>query len=130
MPILDNKALKITSPETIQYAQARANAFKDVKFSAVEAQESVQILNKTLDQFYKDPSVATYGKSLVDSLVVNGLKSQLDSLIKGAKGNKLKQLKSEYSALRSIETDVAKAANRKRNQVKGSFLPDFTDILY
>jgi len=127
--ILDSVPLKATSPATIRYAQKRIDGFSKAKFSATEAQEAIQILNKSLDAFYKDPSVATYGRSLVDSLIVNKMRKDLDNTVNKATGGDYKALKKDYQALKTIEGDIAKAANIERNRVTGGLLPDFTDIM-
>lgn len=127
--ILDSAPLRATSPETLRYAQKRIETYSKEAFSAAEAQEAIQILNKSMDAFHKDPSVATYGKSLVDSLIVNNMRKKLDTLINKTTGKEYAALKKEYAALKTIEADVAKAANIERNKLTGGILPDFTDIM-
>lgn len=126
--ISNNKILKDLSPETIEYAQKRADVLKGSRvYTAVETQEAIQFLNQTLEKFYRDPGPAQKGQALVDSLIANDLRKQLDNAIERSTGSEYQALKSKYGALKTIEKEVNHRAivdARKNN--KG--LLDFSDV--
>jgi hypothetical protein len=128
-PVMNNKVLKDLSPETIKYAEMRAESLKGRgNYTAVETQEAIQMLNQTLEQFYRDPSPDMKGKALIDSVIANDLRAQLDSTIEATTGKEYSALKKKYGDLKAIESDVTKRSivdARKNN--KG--LIDFSDIL-
>jgi hypothetical protein len=128
LPILEDKAISTVSPHTANYVKTRMKHFQNKEFTATEAQRAVQVLNMSQDSFFSTPSVATYGRSLVDSAIANNLRKQLDKAVSGTSGPGYLTLRREYGALKAIETDVAKAANRERNKVSHTLLPNFTDI--
>ena len=127
-PVIKNKTLRDLSPETIEYAQGRIDVLTERGFyTAVETQEAIQLLNQTLKQFYKDPSPAMKGKALVDSLIANNLRKNLDSSIRNATGKNYQALKNKYGALRTLESDVTKRSIvDARKNIKG--LLDFSDV--
>lgn len=142
--ITNDKTLRTFSPETIKYAYDRKESLFDrgiqkgprqklagelPGFTAVEAQKSIQLLNKSLDAFYKDPSIPTYGKSMVDAVIANNLRKALDNTISKTTGKEYSAIKKKYGALKAIENDVSKAANRVRNRDTGKLLPEFTDVI-
>ena len=126
--VTDSRVLKDLSPETIKYAEMRAESLKGrASYTAVETQEAIQMLNQTLEQFYRDPSPDMKGKALVDSLIANDLRKQLDTTIQNSTGAEYGSLKKQYGDLKAIESDVTKRSivdARKNN--KG--LLDFSDI--
>jgi hypothetical protein len=126
--IFANKVLEDISPETIDYARKRVEVLEGRgNYTATETQEAIQLYNQTLEKFYRDPSVGNKGQALVDSLIANDLRKQLDTAIEGATGKEYQSLKNKYGALKTIEKDVTHRAivdARKNN--KG--LLDFTDV--
>lgn len=128
-PAMNNKVLKDLSPETIKYAEMRAESLKGRgNYTALETQEAIQMLNQTLEQFYRDPSPDMKGRALIDSVIANDLRTQLDSVIQETTGKEYSVLKKKYGDLKAIESDVTKRSivdARKNN--KG--LIDFSDIL-
>lgn len=127
-PLINNKILQDFSPETINYAIERMNILRERGYyTAVETQEAVQLLNQTLKNFYKNPSIEMKGKSLVDSMIANNLRKQLDSVIEQSTGKDYQVLKNKYGALRELETDVTKRSIvDARKNIKG--LIDFSDV--
>jgi len=127
-PTINNKIFNDFSPETVEYAKSRMESLKGrEKYSAVEAQEGIQMLNQTLEQFYRDPSPQMKGRAYVDALIANDLRKQLDSVIERTTGKEYQSLKKKYGDLKAIESDVTKRSivdARKNN--KG--LIDFSDI--
>ena len=138
--VVTSKVLKDLSPETIDYAYKRIEALKTRNkpsrarkttggYTAVETQEAIQVLNQSLESFYRDPSPANKGKALVDSIIANDLRSQLDAVIKQTTGKEYQALKSKYGALKTIERDVVKKTQAEARKQTGGFIPDFTDVL-
>lgn len=127
--VIDNTVLKDLSPETIKYAEMRAESLQGRgNYTAIETQEAIQMLNQTLEQFYRDPSPDMKGRALVDSVIANDLRTQLDAAIQKTTGKEYSALKKKYGDLKSLESDVTKRSivdARKNN--KG--LIDFSDIL-
>jgi len=97
-------------------------------YTAVQAQEAIKLLNQSLEAFYRDPSPATYGRSAVDSVIANHLRKGLDKAIETSTGKAYSAIKDKYAALKTVEEDISRAANRERNKATGALLPDFTDI--
>jgi hypothetical protein len=128
-PILSNKVQKKLSPETVAYAESRINALKgDGAFTAIEAQEAIQVLNQTLESSYRNPTPEMQGRAFVDSLIANDLRSQLNKSIEKATGKGYADIKKKYGALKTIEQDIMRRAivdARKNN--KG--LIDYSDVV-
>lgn len=126
--VLSNKTLKDFSPETIQYAKNRMKALSGrKKYSASDTQEAIKFLNQTLEKFYKDPSPALKGQAMVDSLIANNLRKQLDTAIENATGVEYQPLKSKYGAIKILEKEMNhRAIVDARKNTKG--IIDFSDI--
>lgn len=127
--IISNKALSVTNPNAIQYAQNLKERLSAVgKLDAVTAQEVVQNYNKSLEAFYRNPSYDNASQAAIDSVIANNLRKSLDESISKATGAEYQALKNQYGALKSIERDVIKASLKEaRKNTKG--LIDFTDIM-
>jgi len=127
-PILSNKVLQDFSPETIKYAEARMKVMqKRGKYTALDTQNAIQQLNQSLDKYYKERTPAAKGEAMVDALIANNLRKNLDTAIRKTTGKEYGALKKKYGDLSSIEKDVNKRTlidARKNN--KG--LIDFSDI--
>lgn len=124
----NDKVLKTMAPGTANYAAERAQMLNNVgSFTAEEAQNAIAVANQSLEAFYKNPSYDTASRAYVDSLVVNKLRSSLDSVIESVSGPGYQDLKRQYGALKAIEKDVNRRAivDARRND-KG--LIDFSDI--
>jgi len=126
--MLGNKVLNDLSPETIKYAEQRMDALSNRgAYTATEAQEAIQTLNQSLKNYYENPSMATKGQALVDSMIANKMREQLDVTIQQATGADYQGLKNTYGALRTLEKDVTKRSIvDARKNVKGFF--DMSDI--
>ena len=126
--MLSSKPFKDMAPDAARYASSRARALASRgSYTPAEAQEAIQILNKSLESFYKNPSYETATKAAVDSLIANNLRRDLDIAISNLTGKQYQQLKNVYGALSEIERDVGhRAAIDARKNIKG--LIDFSDI--
>lgn len=127
--IANKESVKRFSPETIDYIEQRRGYLTERggAITAMDAQESIQILNDSLKNYYKDPTVANKNKALVDAMIVNDLRKQLDSLVKNATGKELQPLKDLYGSYKEIEGAVNKKAYQIAKQdAKG--LIDMSDI--
>jgi phenylalanyl-tRNA synthetase alpha subunit len=127
-PVFKSKALQKFSPETIEYARQRIDSLtQDPIMPILDAQDSVQILNQSLEAFYKDPTPANKGRAMVDAAIANGMRREMNSVIENSTGGQYKELKSKYGALKTIESDVTKRSivDSRKNE-KG--LLDFSDI--
>ncbi len=127
-PVLESVPLMDHSPSTVQYAKAKIKTLQDRGgYSVLDAQDSIQKLNESLDSYYKNPTPARLGKAYVDAIVANNLRSLIDDVITKTEGPGYAELKQKYGALRSIEGDVTKRAIvDDRKNTKG--LIDFTDV--
>jgi hypothetical protein len=127
--VFESEPLKTFSPETIEYAIRRHEQLSKTNvLSAVDAQDSIQILNQSLQKFYKDPSPANKGQAVVDAMIANKLREQLNTTIEQTTGGPYKDLKRKYGALKDIESDVTKRSIvDSRLNTKG--LLDFSDII-
>ncbi len=128
-PVINSKALEISSPKTIKYAKDTQARLKKVgKIDATTAQEVVQNYNKSLEAFYRNPSYDNASQAAIDAMIVNRMRQSLDEGITKVTGTQYSALKRQYGALKAIEKDVIKASLRDaRKNTKG--LIDFTDIL-
>lgn len=126
--VIGNKALSITNPRSIQYAQELKDRLTKVgKLDAETAQEVIQNYNKSLEAFYRNPSYDTASQAAIDSMIANKMRKTLDDGISGLTGESYQALKKQYGSLKSVEKDVVKASLRDaRKNIKG-FL-DFADI--
>ncbi len=117
-----------THPELAAYAESRAKAFETRgSYTPDETQRAIAIYNKSLEAFYKNPSYQSATKASIDSMIVNKMRSALDSTIENTSGAGYQGLKNQYGALKSIEKDVVhRAIVDGRKAPKG--LLDFADI--
>jgi hypothetical protein len=126
--ITTNKTLMDFSPETIEYAKSMQEVLSGRKhYTALETQEAIQYLNKTLEDFYKTRDMNVYGKVRINSMIANILRKELDTSIQRSTGKDYAALKSRYGSLRNLERDVTKRTIiDSRKAPKG--LVDFSDI--
>jgi len=126
--VIESKVMKDMAPETIKYAKQRMKVLKKRgSYTTVETQEAIQLLNQSLENFYRNPSPELKGQALIDSMIANNLRKSLDATINKTTGKNYQNLKNKYGALRSVESDVTKRSIvDARKNVKG--LLDFSDI--
>ena len=126
--VAQNKALQITNPELIKYAETWAERLRGFgQIDTQTAQEVVKNLNNSLTAFYKNPTYESATKVAIDAGIVNNFRKALDDAIEGATGLEYQALKNQYASLKAIENDVVRASMRDaRKNAKG--LLDYTDI--
>ena len=126
--VAENKALQITNPELIKYAEQWAERLRGFgEIDTQTAQEVVKSLNNSLSAFYKNPTYESASKVAIDAGIANNFRKSLDEAIEGATGQEYQSLKRQYGALKAIENDVVRASMRDaRKNIKG--LLDYTDI--
>lgn len=127
--VTKNKVLRDQAPEVVSYAERRAKAlFNRKQYSTSEAQEAVEILNRNLEAFYKNPTYDNATKVTIDAMIANNLRKGLDEAVSGITGKQYQVLKNKYGALKTVEKDVARRAIvDARKNIKG--LIDYSDIL-
>jgi len=127
--ISEDIVLQDNVPEIVDYVQKRAESLsKRGSYNTEQTQKAIELYNQSLNAFYKNPSYDTATKATVDAMIVNRLRSGLDSVIELTEGAGYQELKNKYGALKTIEKDVIHRSivdARKNN--KG--LLDFTDIV-
>ncbi len=128
LQVAQNKALQITNPELIKYAETWAERLRGFgEIDTQTAQEVVKTLNNSLSAFYKNPTYESASKVAIDAGIVNNFRKALDDAIEGATGQEYQALKNQYGSLKAIENDVVRASMRDaRKNAKG--LLDYTDI--
>lgn len=126
--LASNKALQDFSPDTVNYAKSRIKSLTESGiYTAEEAQDSVRVMNQSLEAFYKSPTYDTASKAYIDAIIANHMRKGLDTSIESLKGAGYQKLKSAYGSLKAIERDVnRRAIVDARKNAKG--LIDFTDI--
>lgn len=126
--VVDNKALQLTNPGVIKYAEEWATRLRSMSVLDTETtQEVIKLMNTNLDAFYRNPTYDTASRVAVDAGIANNFRKALDNAIEGATGESYQLLKNQYSALKSIENDVVRASMREaRKNAKG--LIDYTDM--
>ena len=126
--VSQNKALQLTNPEVVKYAEGWAERLRNLDVLDTETTQAViQNLNQNLQAFYRNPTYDSASKVAVDAVIANNFRMSLDRAIETATGKEYQVLKNQYSALKAIENDVTRAASRDaRKNIKG--LLDYTDI--
>lgn len=127
--VAQNRALRITNPELIKFAESwieRLGEFGTIDTETM--QEIIKNLNTSLNVFYRNPTYDAAKKASIEAGIANQFRKLLDSTIENATGKEYQALKNQYGALKAIENDVVRASMRDaRKNVKG--LLDYTDIL-
>lgn len=96
-------------------------------YTAMETQEAIQMSNRTLKEYYRNPTPNNSGKAYVDAMIANRLRKNLDVAIEQVTGKDYQALKNKYGAMRTIESDVTKRSIvDARKNIKG--LIDFSDV--
>jgi hypothetical protein len=126
--VINNKALKLSNPEAVRYAEEVRNRFvRAGEIDAKTAQDIIQNYNNSLKAFYRNPTPEGLTKNAVDALMANQMRKALDDGIEGLTGAQYQSLKNQYASLKTIERDVLRATLRDaRKNAKG--LIDYTDI--
>lgn len=128
LKVAQNRALQITNPEVIKYAEEWANRLKGLDVLDTETTQAIiQNLNNSLKSFYNNPTYESASRVAIDAGVANNFRQALDKAIEGATGKEYQVLKNQYGSLKAIENDVTRAILRDaRKNTKG--LLDYTDI--
>jgi hypothetical protein len=126
--IADDAIVSDFNPKIGKYAVDLADRLETRgSYTAEEVQKGISTLNNSLDAFYKNPSFENASQAQVDAMVVNNLRSSLDTAIENITGSDYQVLKNKYGALKTIERDVnRRAIVDARKNPKG--LIDFSDI--
>jgi hypothetical protein len=126
--LIERPSLRLGSPETIAHAKAlQKRLLKEQTLSAVDVQDFIALLNQSQKAAFKNPSMETAGKAVVDSLVANHLRRALGEGVEAYGGQGYLELRKAYGSLVAIEDDVARAIVRDMGKgAKG--LIDFSDI--
>lgn len=126
--VINNKAIQLSNPEAVRYAQdVRDRFIKSGSLDAKTAQDVIQNYNNSLQAFYRNPTPEGLTRNAVDALMANRMREALDEGIEGLTGANYQKLKNQYGALKTIERDVMRATLRDaRKNVKG--LIDYSDI--
>lgn len=128
--IASDQVVQDLHPEVANYANGLADAL-DARgsYTTTDAQRAVQNLNTSLKAFYKNPTYETASRASIDSLLANKLRAGLDAAIEGAVAPGYQDLKSEYGALKTIESDVVKRAQVEgRKEAGGGILGRIADV--
>lgn len=128
LKVAQNKALQLTNPELIKYAEGWAERLQALgTLDTQTTQEVVKNFNNSLTAFYRNPTFESATKVAIDAGIANNFRKALDDAIEGATGTEYQALKNQYGALKAIENDVVRASMRDaRKNTKG--LLDYTDI--
>lgn len=126
--VINNKALQLSHPEAVRYAQEVQLRFQKAgPLDAQTAQDVIKNYNDSLQAFYRNPTPEGLTRNAVDAMMVNRIRKSLDDGIEGMTGEQYQALKNQYGSLKAIERDVMRATLRDaRKNVKG--LIDYTDI--
>lgn len=114
--IASDPVMQDVSPSIAKYAEQQSKSFQQRgTYTTDQAQQAVELYNKSLEAFYRNPSYETASRAAVDSMIANKMRSSLDSVIENAHegtqaGESYQDLKKQYGALKAIEKDVAKRA--------------------
>jgi len=113
----DNVVIQDVSPQTSTYIDGLIERFgKRASYTPEQTQDIIQNFNDELKTFYRNPSTGQGSKAVVDSMVANKLRLDLDDTIENVTGEKYQALKNQYGSLKQIERDVVRAAQRVANK--------------
>lgn len=126
--VAQNKALQLTNPGIIKYAEEWQKRLQGFGVLDTETtQEVIKLMNTNLSAFYRNPTYDAASKVTIDAGIANNFRVALDKAIDGATGEQYQVLKNQYAALKAIENDVVRASMRDaRKNAKG--LLDYTDM--
>lgn len=126
--VINNKVIQLKDPNVIEYAKSLKTRFDSIgQIGVKEADDLIKAYNESLKAFYRNPSYENASRVSVDAMVVNRLRNSLDGVVTSLTGKNFQDLKTKYSALKTIEKDVInRAIVDARKNAKG--LIDFTDI--
>lgn len=97
------------------------------QYSMSQAQNAIKINNEKLQAMYgKGASYEETVSAVVDKGIAEILRKELDSAIESSQGEGYQEWKNKYGALKAIEEDINRAANKQRNAP--DFKVDFGDI--
>jgi hypothetical protein len=126
--VVNNKALQLSHPEAVSYAKAKIDAYQNAgPLDTKTTQSIIENYNAELQSFHRNPSYNQASRVAIDAAIVRAAREQLDAAISSAKGPGYQQLRSQYAALKAIEADVVKSANRAA-RLNNKGLVDYTDI--
>lgn len=126
--VINDKALQLSNPEAVKYAEAVKERFGNAgPLTAEEAQNVIKNYNNSLQAFYRNPTPEGLTRNAVDALMVNQVRKSLDEGIEGLTGKQYQALKNQYGSLRTIEKDVLNATLRDARRNTAGLI-DFTDI--
>ena len=108
-----------------EYGQQMAET--EGQYSLSQAQNAITIANQKLKTMYgKGASYADTVEAVIDKGIADVLRKEMDKIIDSAEGPSYQDWKNKYAALKAIEEDVNRAANRQRNAPEMSV--DFSDV--
>jgi hypothetical protein len=127
--VVNNKALKISNPDAISYAQGlQERLVNEGPIDAETAQQVIKNYNDELQSFYRNPTPGMASKVQIDAMVANRMRTQLDEGITNATGEKYQSLKNQYGSLSSMEATVAKRSASIAKQSKVGFSENLSNI--
>jgi hypothetical protein len=127
--VINNKALKISNPDAIKYAQdLQARLVNEGSIDAETAQQVIKNYNDELQSFYKNPTPGMASKVQIDAMVANRMRAQLDEGITNATGEQYQPLKNQYGALSRMEAEATKRAQVFARQNKVGLAANISNI--
>lgn len=121
--VINNESLELTHPEAVAYARTVQHRLTDPitkQYRQIDtelAQQAIQNYNESLQAFYRNPSYESASRAAIDAGVVNKLREGLDEVVNSFTGENYQGLKNQYSALKAIEKDSARAAMQAAKQI-------------
>lgn len=91
------------------------------------AQDLLADINAQLQSFYRGSTPGTNADVIVNNLIANNLRKNIDDVVENLGDGSFKDLKNQYGDLKKMEDDVVHRAVFEAQ--KGSGLSDFTDVL-
>lgn len=117
------------NPRMAAEIEAEATRFEARgSYTPKEAQELVKTLNREARAFWNNPQPGLSTRAGAMTEAAKALRETLDNTIERGGGAGYQALKNRYGALKSIETDVAKAAQRNLANTPGGLGGMFTDV--
>ena len=126
--VINSKTIKIGNPETVTQAINLKNSLnKQGSLSAKEANNLVQLLNQDLGPAYQRGFIPQGSPASIKATVADGLRKSVDETVSAITDTPFQVFKNKYSALKTIEADVNRAASQFVKRGPGG-ITEFVDV--
>lgn len=128
LDLFSKRSRNVSKPEIRGFIENQIDELDKIgNMTIKEVQENVTSLNDELTAFYKNPNPQEASVAPIKALIKNRLNKKLDDAVKETLGKDRPGLTKKYSALKSIEDDLARRVIVSARQSKVPLI-DYPDI--